>query len=87
MNFVNWNMEVYEEFCNRAILKPREQDVLRMHVFTDLNCGLIADTLGYSPDTVKKDLRRCKDKYIAEAAHSPLLFNAIYKDSVRMTVF
>lgn len=82
MNFVNWNRTVYDEFCRVAILKPREQEVMRMHVFTDYTLNQIADTLGYSVETIKADIRRCKKKYKAEAKHNDILLSAISKTKI-----
>lgn len=78
-NFVRWTPKVYEEFCRSAILKPREKQVMHLHVFTDLNYDQMADELGYSAETIKKDIRRCKDKYILASSDNQILKEAIYK--------
>lgn len=78
-NFVRWTPKVYEEFCNSTILKPREKKVMHLHVFTDKTYDQMADELGYSPETIKSDIRKCKDKYIQASEDNPILKSAIYK--------
>lgn len=82
MNFVRWDKEVYEEFCDKAVLKPREKDVMRLHVHTDWTNEHIGDELGYSASTIKNDIRNCKKKYRDLAKRNQLLREAIYRDDI-----
>ena len=82
MKFVHWDKEVYEEFCNTAILKPREQEVMRLHVHTDWTTEHIGDELGYSAATIKQDIKNCKRKYRDLAKRNQLLRDAIYRDDI-----
>lgn len=78
-NFVHWSKSVYDEFIREAALKPREEKVMYLHVFTDLNYEQMGDRLGYSANTVRADIRRCKDKYRRVSASNQILRDAIYK--------
>ena len=82
MKFVNWDKQVYDEFCREAVLKPREQDVMRLHVYTDFTCEHIGDELGYSAETVKRDIKNCKKKYRNIAKRNQILRDAIYRKDI-----
>lgn len=82
MNFVHWDKTVYDEFCREAILKPREQRVMFLHVHTDYTCEHIGDEVGYSVETVKRDIKNCKKKYRNIAKRNKILRDAIYRDDI-----
>lgn len=77
--FVKWSPTVFSEFCRGAILTPREFQVMYLHVHTDMTSIEIGDMLGYSEETVKADIRRCKEKYKDAAKDSNVLASAMYK--------
>ena len=69
---VNWNEELYETFCKKAMLSRFEKDILRLRIMEASNSEIVEITHA-SESTVIRTVNKLRQKYDKLQAKCPEL--------------